>query len=115
MFLTSLLAMEVLFFKTCKIPFACSYLPGKEKIQLFWLAYLLLFLATVNLTSRLEWELFKAPDSFWIYGGAVLGAILLVRGYQRLFFYNKVGIQYEEEPPPVVLGLDYHRPAHLKG
>jgi len=26
-----------------------------------------------------------------------------------------VGIQYEEEPPPVVLGLDYHRPAHLKG
>jgi len=113
--LTSVLAMEVLFFKSCKIPFACSYLPGKEKIQLYWLVYLLLFLAAVNLMSWMEWEFFKAPDSFWIYGGVVLTVIFIVRGYQRLFFYQKVGIQYDEEPPPVVLGLDYRRPAHLKG
>ncbi|MFB0564213.1 MAG: hypothetical protein ACETWK_00870 [Candidatus Aminicenantaceae bacterium] len=110
----SLLVMEVFFLKNFKIPFACSYLPGKEKIQLFWLIYILAFVAFINLVSWIEFELLRAPLNFFIFYGFIFFIILGIRIYQVFFLYKKNSIQYEEHPEPVMVGLDYKTPRHKR-
>jgi len=110
----SILVMEVLFLKYCKIPFACTYLPGKEKLQLFWFPYLILFLVCINLMSWIELELLRFLPSFFIFYGIVFFAYLAIRIYQLVFFYRNTGIQYEEKPEPVMIGLDYEAPKHKR-
>ncbi len=111
----SVLLMEVLFLHNCKIPFACSYLPGQEKIQLFWLFYLFLFLAYINLMSWIELELLRAPSIFFVFYAIAFFIILGIRIYQTFFFYKKITIQFEEEPVPVLIGLDYKAPSYKRG
>jgi hypothetical protein len=111
----SVLLMEVLFLHNCKIPFACSYLPGQEKIQLFWLFYLFLFLAYINLMSWIELALLQAPSIFFIFYAIAFLIILGIRIYQTFFFYKKITIQFEEEPEPVLIGLDYKAPSYKRG
>jgi len=112
----SVFVMEVFFLTFTKVPFACSYLPGKEKIQLFWIAYLFGFLAYISLMSWIEWMLLKAPSKsgFLIFLGSVLLVILGIRIFQVLIFYKKYSIKYEEEPEPVIVGLYYKIPKHKR-
>jgi hypothetical protein len=110
----SILVMELLFVRFMKIPFACSYLPGKEKIQVYWLPYLLGFIAYVNITSRVEMELLKSPSNFLFFYAAVLVSIFGIRVYQISFLYRRDKIHYEEEPEPVMIGLDYRYPPHRR-
>lgn len=110
----SALVMELLFLNYTKIPFACSYLPGKEKIQLYWIPYVLLFLAYINLMSWIELQLLKAPSYFYLFYGIAFLLILGIRVYQWFFFYKRTGIQYEEQPEPVMVGLDYETPPHKR-
>ena len=110
----SALLMEGFFLTYCKIPFACSYLPGKEKLQLLWIIYFFLFLAFINLMAWIESELLKSHSNFLIFFGAAILIILGVRIYQLLFFYRKNGIKYEEKPEPALVTLDYKSPPHQK-
>jgi len=106
----SVLVMEIFFLSYCKIPFACTYLPGKEKIHLFWLFYLVLVLAYINIMSWIESTLLRVPLNFFIFYGIVFFIILGIRIYQLFFFYRHIGIVYEEELEPVMIGLDYRAP-----
>jgi hypothetical protein len=108
----SILLMEILLIRSLKIPFACSYLPGKEKIQLYWLIYLIGFIVYLNAMSRLELELFRWHLGFlYFYGVALLG-VIGIRAYQIYFLYRRNRIQYEDEPEPLVAGLEYKTPPH---
>jgi len=111
-FVLSVLVMEVFFHRNFKIPFACSYLPGKEKIQLLWFVYLIMFIAYLNLVSWIEFELLRAPSNFIIFYGFIFFIILGIRIYQLFFLYKRNRIQYEERPEPVMVGLDYEAPVH---
>lgn len=110
----SVLVMEVFFLTYCKIPFACSYLPGKEKLQLFWFLYLFSFIAYINLMSWIELGLLRVPSNFFIFYGIVFLIILGIHIYQLFFFYKKIGVRYEEEPEPIMVGLDYKTPLHKR-
>jgi hypothetical protein len=112
----SVLVMEVFFLTFTKVPFACSYLPGKEKIQLFWIAYLFGFLAYINLMSGIELILLKSfsRSSFLMFLGIIFLIIVGIRAFQILIFYKKNSIKYEEEPEPVIVGLDYKIPKHKR-
>lgn len=110
----SVLLMEVLFLSFIKIPFACSYLPGKEKLQLFWIVYLFLFLAYINIMAWIESELLRAPSNFFIFYGVIFLIILGIRIYQLLFFYRNNKIKYEERPEPVLVDLGYETPKHKR-
>ncbi len=60
--------LEGLFFlRFPKIPFACSSLPGKERLQFLWFVYLGGFLIFVSLVSRLEASLFRNPQGFAVF------------------------------------------------
>jgi hypothetical protein len=97
--------MEVLFLKQRKIPFTCSYLPGQERIQLFWLAYVVAFLIYIFGLVSLESLLLLRPQDFLYYFVSVLFIWVSIHMYQSLFYYKKICILYEETPAPVMIGL----------
>ncbi len=104
-FLITVLVMELFFLKFNKIPFACSYLPGKEKIQLFWIFYLFLFFSYLKITSWIELMLLQAPSNFFIFYSVIILLLICVRIYQHLFFYRKIRIKYQEEVEPILIRL----------
>jgi hypothetical protein len=101
----SVVLMEVLFSKQRKIPFTCAYLPGRERIQLFWLAYTLMFLGYVFVLTALESTLLRNPAALPYFFAVVLILLTGIRAYLRFFVYEKARIQYEEAPAAVMLGL----------
>jgi hypothetical protein len=101
----STVVMEALFLNFHKIPFACSYLPGKEKLHIYWLIYLMGSLIYVFLMSAVEFGLLKRPVGFLIFYGVVLSFFLGIRIYQNSFLYRKKKIIYEERPEPVMIGF----------
>jgi hypothetical protein len=110
----SILTMEILFFRFLKIPFACSYLPGKEKMQVYWLPYLLAFIAYLNVTSRVELALLRSPSGFVPFVISVILMVAGIRAYQVFFLHKRNQIRYEDEPEPLMVGLDYKYPPHRK-
>ncbi len=107
----SVLVMDVLFLRFLKIPFACSYLPGKEKIQLYWFVYLIGFIVYLNTASRIELCLLRSPIHFIYCYGAIFLAFIGIRAYQFFFLYKHNRIQYEEQPEPVMIDLSYNMPS----
>lgn len=102
----SVLLMEILFIRFRKIPFTSSHLPGKEKLHVFWIVYLIGFILYVVLMSSIEVYLFVKPYRFFIFFGVICLMIVWVRIYQNYFFYKKVELVFEEKLEPVMLGLD---------
>lgn len=101
----SMLLTEFLFINCRKIPFTCSYLPGKAKIHIFWLVYLISFLFYSFYLSLLEYKLLKQPSKFFIFYGACGIMFAAFKIYKRNFLYRKSNIIYEEKPEPVMVTL----------
>ncbi len=102
----SVLLMEVLFMRFRKIPFTCSYIPGKEKLHVFWIVYLFGFILYVAFFGFVEALLFVKPSRFYIFFGVMLAVFVLSRIYQNIFFYEQMEIVYEEKLEPILLGLE---------
>ena len=101
----SLLLMEVLFINYRKIPFVCSYLPGKAKLHLYWIIYIICFLIYAFLMSSVEYKILNSPLSLFIFYGVVLVIIVGLKVSQNHFIYKKLEILYEEKPEPVMVTL----------
>jgi len=103
----AILLLEVLYFRSLKAPFACTFVPGKAKVHVYWFPYAAGFLLYASLLSSLERSLFTNPRYFLNY--FVFCAILLAasRLYQNIVVYNRQPIVYHQEPEPVMVGLDY--------
>lgn len=99
-----------------KIPFACSYLPGKSNIQYMFWGFLILFATVAMLFARYEQRALHHPVQYaWMIGA--LGAVAL-----GLWAFNrhraKSAVLYFEELPPEVittLGLVSVRPSSHVG
>ncbi len=99
------LFIEVLFLRFHKIPFACSYLPGKAKVHFFWLVYFVAFILYVSLISRIELALLQKPSLFFLFLGISFFTFLGLRIYQNNYLFNKWQIIYEDKPDPVMVTL----------
>jgi len=99
------LLMEVVFFNSRKIPFACNSLPGRSRMHVLWIVYLLSFLAYVHLPVFLALELRKSIKGYLIFYAFVLVVLAAFRIYGK-FLSEKATIIYEEEPEPVLITLD---------
>jgi hypothetical protein len=101
----SSLLLEALFFKYLKIPFASAYLPGKARIHLFWLLYVIAFFAYLSLLSSLEQALFRNPGSFYYFFGAAGLLFLVFTIHNHRFPSRTISLVYDEEPEPVLVSL----------
>jgi hypothetical protein len=95
----SLILIELLLFEFIKLPFTCSYLPGKAKIILLWPLYLLTcYLYTYGMTAVERWAL-KDPSKYVVFillSGSV--CFLLYRRSAMALKQNSA-ILFEDSPP----------------
>ena len=92
-----------------KIPFACSYLPGKANINVKLGTYAFLFLLLADIGVRLEfWTLSRAPAFGILFG--LLAAAAMWADYLWRQFAEAPGnrIQFEDLPIADVSPLDLH-------
>ena len=101
----SVLLMEVLLIKNKKIPFTCSYKPGQEKVHVFWLLYIFLFLGYIYFMTWLEKILLTKPINFIFFLAVILILIIGIRLYQKYILQEKQKIIYEEAVEPVMVSL----------
>jgi hypothetical protein len=83
---TSLLLLEGLFWHYQKIPFTCTFVPGKAKVHVFWLPYVFGFLIYVSFLSSLERFLLFNPRYFLNYFLACGALFVASRLYQNSYF-----------------------------
>ncbi len=101
----SALLVEIVFIKHRKIPFACTYLPGKGKMHIFWIVYLVSLIVYVSVMSSAALGLLLNPTGFVVFFAVALILFILVRLIQNRIFLPNAEIIYEEEPEPVLLTL----------
>jgi hypothetical protein len=92
-----------------KIPFTCSYLPGKTHFNMA-LVYLALFLLTVEWGADLEMSALANAAQYAI-ATAVLGCAAVLARWQTAAQAKEeeAEIQFDEFPDPAVFSLDLHR------
>jgi hypothetical protein len=106
--LLGIVAAEVTLPSFRKIPFTCSYLPGKSNFHLtFWLC-VLAFGLVLDHGAVLELRALSHPASY-----AIMIAILLVAaGFARRrtgLMTESEALEFEDVPPPAVMGLGLHQ------
>jgi hypothetical protein len=105
-FCAALLLMEGLLIRNHKIPFACSFLPGREKVHFYWLFYFLGFISYISILTALESAILRSPASILYCLAATLLSLLGIRIYQNRFYYPQTPIIYEEEPEVYFISLN---------
>ncbi|MGC2161544.1 MAG: hypothetical protein WA634_06540 [Silvibacterium sp.] len=99
-----------------KIPFACSYLPGKSNIQYMFWGFLVLFTTVAMLFANFEQRALHHPLQYaWMIG--VLGAAALGLWIFNRYRAKSAVLYFEELPPEVIttLGLVSVRPPSQMG
>ena len=99
-----------------KIPFTCSYLPGKaNNVYLAVWSCTMLGIPLLDLLVRAAWrtlQSFKGSIMVMV-GLAFLAALLRWFGSYLNNKSERAGLQFEEEPEPAIFALDLHRDGEL--
>jgi hypothetical protein len=104
-FTISSLLVEIVFVNHHKIPFTCSYLPGKGKMHIYWIVYLFALSFYVSVASSIGLKLLFNPKNFLYFCIMAPTFFTIIRVAQNRFFLPRVDIVYEEVPDPVLLTL----------
>lgn len=93
-----------------KLPFTCSYLPGKSNLNIsFLLCGMIIFWAIVK-AAELERDSFADAAGYATVGGVLtLVAICACWSATRLANSEEGGLQFEEAAEPAIFALDLHR------
>lgn len=92
-----------------KVPFTCSYLPGKGNVQYAFWACLLLLLPLINLGAKFEERIFDSPVGY-ISMILVLGiGASYARWRSAVVARPVVEVQFDEAMPPEIFALKLHR------
>jgi CubicO group peptidase (beta-lactamase class C family) len=98
---------EFSFNGTQKIPFACSYLPGKSNIHVtFWLSMLLVFFGVVETAVNERKALESAAATAAVLGGLGIAAVFCILRNNRQAAASDVELRFEEVPPHRLQGLN---------
>jgi hypothetical protein len=88
-----------------KIPFTCSYLPGKSRFHMVFLGALGMLVVGRH-AAMLERHALQETDSTTVMLALLLGVCICVRGTaMALAKREQQALRFEEEEPPLVMGL----------
>ncbi|MBM3747355.1 MAG: hypothetical protein FJW34_16335 [Acidobacteria bacterium] len=104
--LLALLLMEGLLLGFRKIPFTCSYLPGKANLKVMWPFYWVGFSLYAVSTAGLEAWLWRTPWRFAAFVVAAAAALAVLVALRRRRVRRGLELVYEEAPEPTVRTLD---------
>ena len=96
---------------TPKIPFTCSYLPGKSRFHMmFWLCISLLFILIAKAAEFERHALTSDRVSYAAIVGVLIALVVLIRWRTAARASSgEVELQFEEAPNPTILSLGLHR------
>ena len=98
----SALGIEAFFYRFRKIPFACTNVPGKWRLQTRAIPYLACFISFIVLFSFIEKELLRDPSRFFLFFAFSAGVWAVLRiGSVR--FLKTHPLIYDEEPEPALI------------
>lgn len=97
-----------------KIPFTCSYLPGKSGLHTRIAIYAIGLLAFASFAVQIEYVLLNRALGFSIYCGVgLLAALWTWRRWRRFADSPYNWLQFEDLPPADIESLDLHSPPPL--
>ena len=100
---------ELLLCQFHKVPFACSYVPGKANVKLLWPLYALALTAYASWTARLELWLLGSPLWWTVACVTLLACLVIVIACRRRAFASAPPLRYEEAVDPAVQVLGVMR------
>ena len=90
-----------------KLPFTCSYVPGKANVKSMWMIYIMAYLVYVSGLSWVYLNVLRSPGHFlWFAVGAAVVKVAVAR-YRRSNAEFDIELVFDERPEPAVhtLGL----------
>ena len=100
-----IILIDLSLYRFRKIPFTCSYLPGKGNVQFVFWACILVVLPLTTLFAKLELQALHNPARY----GALLAILaiseVLVRSQTVAFVRSVKALTFEEVTPSEILGL----------
>jgi hypothetical protein len=94
---------ELLLIGLCKIPFTCTYFPGKARLRTLWPLYLIAFTNYAYTSATVEAEvLLKFPRAFIIFATVSSGAIGGLTAWRARSLAERPALLFEEEDSDAV-------------
>ena len=106
----SLILIECLLLDFRKIPFTCSYLPGKANITTHWIFYWLMFTTYAYSMAALEFWMLRSGARMaagYMLAMLAMGTVIVFRNRQH---ENSLSFIFEDEPEPTVRTLNLSIP-----
>jgi hypothetical protein len=92
-----------------KIPFTCSYMPGKGNLQFVFWAFALILLPLIHAAARFEFRLLDRPIDLCLTVAFLTILLARARAYNRVTARDLKEIQFDEVPEPEIVGLHLGR------
>jgi len=104
--LLSLVLVEALLWRLEKLPFTCSYVPGRVPVVALLSVYWVTFMLYTHVMAYLEHEMLRSRLATAICLGCLLSAWCGLAAYRKRWRRESAGFLFHEEPEPVVCTLN---------
>jgi hypothetical protein len=91
------LLSEVLTFRLCKIPFTCTYMPGRSEVKTLWPFYFTAFTSFTYSMAELELQMLRRPVLIAAFIVIVSAVALIARVARRRWLAEQPGLRFAEE------------------
>jgi hypothetical protein len=102
----SVLLVELLLWNFEKIPFTCTYLPGKANVKGFWPLYLGAYWIYANVMANIEYRLLDRPARFALFLLSIAAATAILRWFRQRQLGPEFRFLFEDLPDPAVRTLN---------
>ena len=87
-----------------RLPFTCSYVPGKANVRSWWTIYVMAYLVYVGVLCWVDLKILEAPGRVvWFLAAAWLARVGIGQYRRRQAGFN---LTFDERPAPAVLTLE---------
>jgi hypothetical protein len=93
------LLAELLLLVFCKIPFTCTYLPGRSQVKTLWPLYFTAFLTFTYTAAGLELQLLRFPRARAIVFITIAIAAIVARILRRTWLASEPSLRFVEDDP----------------
>jgi hypothetical protein len=108
--LVGAIAAEICVYRLQRIPFTCSYMPGKTNIHLTLLFSVLVLVGLLQLCATYERAAMDSNAAFLLLLAGLMATLLVLRWRSRSGLDSgNSGIEYEDEGEPEIQGLGLGR------
>ena len=98
--------VEILLLRFQKVPFTCSYLPGKANLKLYWFPYVASFSLYAYGMASIERRMLEYPVRFVIFYTAAFAVLCYLKLRRRQLPPSELEVIFEEQPEPAVRTLN---------